>query len=213
VNGHARLRGSTAIASLGLCALLSACVSGVYYRPDVSASESLSLGEACASPYRLVRRTFGEGVVLDVNPPYPGSPQSSINVLLRLGNGHRVRLLDDRLRVVTGDVDATMLHVSAILTGWPADAPPQPGYPPEQRHAALDPLIGLGRSDHVRLGWGEYSTFFGGGDVFRLQVEPYMERPRVFELRLPPIEVDGRRVDIAPIRFETVRGTSYGCVQ
>lgn len=213
VNGRARLRGSTAIASLGLCALLSACVSGVYYRPYVPASESLTLGGACAPPYRLVRRPLGDGVVLEVHPPYPGSPQSSINVLLRLGKGHRVRLLDDRLHVVTGDAGARMLRVSAILAGWPADAPPQPDYPPEQRHAALDPLLGLGRSDHVRTGWGEYSAFFGGGDVFRLQLDPYLERPGTFELRLPAVEVDGRRMDIAPIRFQTVRGKSYGCVQ
>lgn len=213
LNGRPQLRAVTSAVSLGLCLLLSACVSGIYYRPDVPASESLSLGQSCSSPYRLVRRTLGKGVVLEVAPPHPEASQSSMDVLLRIGKGHRARLLDDRLRVVAGDGGEQILRVSAILTGWPADAPPQPRYPPEQRHAALDPLVGLGRSDHVRLGWGEYSNVFGGGDVFRLQSDAYAARPSGFELRLPAIEVDGRRVEIAPIRFETARGTRYGCVQ
>jgi hypothetical protein len=213
VSDRAQLRGVKQTVSLGLCLLLSACVSGAYYRPDVPASESLSLGASCSPPYRLVRRALGQGVVLEVAPPYLEVSQSSMQVLLRISKGHRARLLDDRLRVATGDAREQVLRVSAIHTGWPADAPPQPGYPPEQRHAALDALVGLGRSDHVRLGWGEYSDVFGGGDVFRLQLDAFAERPPTFELRLPAVEVDGRRFDILPIRFETARGTSYGCVQ
>jgi hypothetical protein len=213
VNGRTQPCAIGSAVSLGLCLLLSACVTGTYYRPEVPASESLSLGGSCSSPYRLVRRTLGSGVVLEIAPPHPEASQSPMHVLLRIGKGHRARLLDDRVRVVADDGGEQILRVSTILTGWPADAPPQPRYPPEQRHAALDPLVGLGRSDHVRLGWGEHSSFFGGGDVFRLQLNAYLARPSGFELRLPAIEVDGRRVDIAPIRFEMARGTHYGCVQ
>lgn len=200
-------------ASLGLCGVLSACVSGDYYRPDVPAAESQSLGASCSSPYRQVRRTLSEGVVLEVAPPHL-QVSSPLSVLLRIGKGHRVRLLDDRLRIATlDDGGEQIIRVTAIFTGWPANAPPQPDYPPEQRYAALDPLMGLGRSDAIRPGWGVYSEFFGGGDVFRLQLDASMGRPRAFEVRLPAIEVDGRSVDVAPIRFETARGSSFGCVQ
>jgi len=195
---------------------LTSCVSAEYYQPDVSWLHTQTIGAPCTGPYKQYRNKLQEGVVLEVGGPrvgLSGIQNFTLQMLFRIGEGQSVQLESDLVRVrILDDNTEKVLKITEALSGIPDALYARIHNLPEVHFPALSELQGTGRSSHINMKWGEYSAWYGEGDVFRLTIEPLGSAPRKIEFDLPPFAINGVTTRHPPIRFSKTSGSSL-CVQ
>ncbi len=201
--------------------LISGCstVKNKYYEPQVDNSDQITVGGCGGRKYKVLRLKLSDDVVLEMIGP-------SL-LLFRISKGSTVKFASDVISLTNKDEGvSSKVTINKIVTG---DFPGRAGIYkkhykiPKIEFEPLDELLGTGNYEQMEMKWGEYSTFQGKKDIFRVYFDNRLPhhpdtkiglKPTVI-VDLPLVYIQGKPVKIKPIEFKWVEESSlaFGCLQ
>jgi hypothetical protein len=190
-----------------LSVFLGGCTSvSEYYSPEVQWSDWTTVG-SCGNKFELFKRDIVDGITLEMIGPY--------SYLFRLGEGKSVQLKSSVIGVKNIDRnEKTSLTISKIKTGVFPDGYRELYGINERHFDALDQLMGTGVYSNIEMMWGEWSSFKGKRDVFKVDLKEWpVEDKSTVEISFPPFLAQGKLVEIKPIIFRWKKSVTLSCVQ
>lgn len=193
-------------------------VSNKYYEPQVNYSDQLTVGH-CGHKYKVLRLNLSSDVVLEMIGPQ--------HLLFRIGKGSTVKFASDIINLTNKDAGvSSKVTINKIVTG---DFPDMAAIYakhykiPRIEFEPLDELLGTGNYEQMEMSWGEYSTFKGKKDIFRVYFDSRLPRhsdtkighKSTIIVDLPQMYIQGNPLKIKPIEFNWVKESSLSlpCLQ
>lgn len=182
---------------------LSACVTNEYFRPHVSWSDSRSFGSMCETN-KQVHMKLREGVIMELEVAVSSSSVRIFDLdwRFRLEKGNTVQLVSNMV-LATNPADGAEHELKVRrITFRPY------GSDEYVVLGALGLMKGEGKNDHAELSWGEYSPWYGHGDVFNLSINSFSPSPQEVVVQLPDLLINGEPTSLDAIKFSKTTGTS-----
>jgi len=177
-----------------------------YYSPQVKSSEWVTVG-SCGNKFEIFKRKISDGIFLEMTNP--------LNILFRLDAGNTVKFTSNAVSITKkGSNDTSKITIEKIRTGVFPEMYKGLYNIPEQKFNALEEFQGIGAYKNIEMQWGEWSSFRGNLDIFRIDLSKYIINDHeTLIVELPNFFAQGKLVEVEPIEFKWKKSTSLGCVQ